>query len=91
MAERREVSLVIGRRSYRVQTALDDDTLARVTEIVQGVGEAVGAGVDQNHLLMLTCLQLAYSLEKISGALQPLENRLAALSLWDSLDRDETD
>lgn len=90
MAEGREVSLVIGRRSYRVQTALDDDTLARVVNIVQGVVEAVGSSVDQNHLLMLTCLQLAYSLEKISNTIQPLEKRLEALPVWDALDENGT-
>ena len=45
-----------------MQTALDDPTLNRVTAIVDEVGQAIGSGTNQDDLLMLTCLQLAYTL-----------------------------
>jgi hypothetical protein len=76
-----------------MQTALDESTLERVTNIVDEVGQAIGSGTDQDHLLMLTCLQLAYSLEKILGKLEPLESRLENLVPWvpfsDTEDADE--
>jgi hypothetical protein len=65
-----------------MQTALDEPTLDRVTAIVDEVGQAIGSGTDQNHLLMLTCLQLAYTLEKISTRLEPLEVKLENLAPW---------
>ncbi|MDR1376764.1 MAG: cell division protein ZapA [Synergistaceae bacterium] len=83
----REVKIVIGTRSYRMQTALDESTLARVTNILDDVEQVVKEGLGQEHfnqedLLMLTCLQLAYSLEKISRNLEPLENKLEDLDPW---------
>ena len=73
-----------------MQTALDDPTLNRVTAIVDEVGQAIGSGTDQDHLLMLTCLQLAYTLEKISTHLERLEIRLEDLPPWTpSSDADE--
>jgi hypothetical protein len=65
-----------------MQTALDEPTLARVISIVDEVGQAIGDGTDQDHLLMLTCLQLAYSLETISKNLESLEERLESLDPW---------
>jgi hypothetical protein len=59
-----------------MQTALDDSTLNQVLSIVSEVSAPVGDTVDQDHLLMFTCLQLAYSLEKISRRLENLEERL---------------
>ena len=82
MANRREVRILVGRRSYRMQTELDDATLNRVVGIVEEVCEAVDDSVDQNHLLMLTCLQLAYNIEKISELLGPLDRKLNNLEPW---------
>jgi hypothetical protein len=65
-----------------MQTALDEPTLSRVTSIVEEVGRAIGSGTDQDHLLMLTCLQLAYTLEKVSKKLESLEDRLQRLDAW---------
>ncbi|MDR1875180.1 MAG: cell division protein ZapA [Synergistaceae bacterium] len=76
MAELREVTILIGARSYRMQTALDDVTLNRVISIISEVSEPVGNMVNQDQLLMLTCLQLAYSLEKISRRLENLTDKV---------------
>jgi hypothetical protein len=59
-----------------MQTALDEPTLDRVVSIVSDVSSSAGDNVDQDQLLMLTCLQLAYSLEKISQRLEKLTDRL---------------
>lgn len=82
MAELREVRIIIGRRSYRMQTTLDDETLERVTSLVAEVGSTTRSGVDQDNWLMLTCLQLAYSLDRISQRLSPLEDRLRNPELY---------
>ena len=68
-----------------MQTALDESTLSQVMSIVNEVAEAIGDGVGQDHLLMLTCLQLAYSLEKMKKNLGPLTEKLEKLSPWLSL------
>jgi hypothetical protein len=72
-----------------MQTALDEEELKRVIAIVDEVGQAIGKDYDQDHLLMLTCLQLAYSLEKISKYLEPLESRLENLAPWTPPDAED--
>jgi hypothetical protein len=59
-----------------MQTALDDSTLNRIVSIISEITGAVGGEVDQEKLLMLTCLQLAYSVEKISWRLGAVTSRL---------------
>jgi hypothetical protein len=66
-----------------MQTTLDESTFNRVLSIVEEVGESIGENTDQDNLLILTCLQLAYSLEKISKILGPLEKELETLSPWE--------
>lgn len=72
LTELREVRILIGKRNYRVQTALDDGSLARVTSLVTDIAKGIGDGMDQENLLFFTCLNLAYSLEKISRRLNGL-------------------
>jgi hypothetical protein len=79
LADRREVPIRIGKRGYRVQTELDDDTLRRVVGIVNEVGMAVGGNADQDKTLMLMCLQLAYYIDRISERLESLDKRLDSL------------
>ena len=59
-----------------MQTTLDEATLERVTALVAEAGEHIGVGVDQDNFLMLTSLQLAYTLDKIAQHLQPVGNKL---------------
>ena len=76
LTERREVVIPIGKRSYLMQTQLDDDRLNRVVGIVNDVCGRIDGDIDQENLLMLTCLQLAYNLEKITGLLESLDGKL---------------
>jgi hypothetical protein len=76
VAELREVHILIGKRNYRIQTALDDPTLERIRAIISEITSALGDDVDQEKRLMLTCLQLAYSVEKISWRLGAMTSRL---------------
>ena len=77
MADKREVRIPIGKRSYLLQTELDDDALNRVVAIVNEIGRAIADNLDQDNMLMLVCLQLAYNLEKVSGLLETLDKRLS--------------
>ena len=83
MAELREVRILIGKRSYRMQTALDESALAQVTALAAEVSESIGDGIDQENLLLLTCLQLSYSLEKMSSRLNHLLKKLNCLEPLD--------
>jgi hypothetical protein len=57
-------------------TELDDETLGRVVGAVNEICGAKSGGIDQENLLMLTCLQLSYNLDKISEILKPVDKRL---------------
>jgi hypothetical protein len=64
-----------------MQTGLDDDTFKRVTDIVSEVCADMSSDIDQDKLLVLICLQLAYKLEKFSGSLESLDRRLNDITL----------
>jgi len=81
LADRREVRIKIGKRSYSIQTELDDEMLKRVVDIVKEAGGVINGSVDQDNLLMLTCLQLAYNLEKVSELLEIFDRRFNDLKL----------
>jgi hypothetical protein len=84
LTEPREVTIVIGKRRYSISTLLDKPTFERVAAIVKGVSASLlKDGLDQDHLLMLTCLRLAYSLENTMGKLSPLVDVLENLEPWE--------
>ena len=81
MAEPREVRILIGKRHYTMQTELDNDELNGVVDIVNEVCGSISDPADQEDMLMLTCLHLAYNLKKISKVLEPVNKRLNDLKL----------
>ena len=81
MASRREVRIPIGKRSYHMQTELDDEMFNRVVGIVNEVSGSIVGNLDQDSLLILTCLQLAYNLEKIAELLETFDRKLSELRL----------
>jgi hypothetical protein len=83
LPESREVTIVIGRRLYNINTVLDQPTFDRVAAIVRGVGMSLKDDIDQDHLLMLTCMRLAYSLEKMTARLAPLADVLENFEPWE--------
>lgn len=85
MNELREVRIVVGKRSYRIRTALDEDTLKRVTAVAAELCDANSEALDQESRLLLSCLQLAYTLDGISRRVEPFMKRLDALDsfVWD--------
>ena len=79
MPELREVRIPIGKKSYHMQTELDDDTFGRIVDIVDEIYVSLDRNTDQDKLLVLICLQLAYKLEKFSGTLESLDKKLKNL------------
>jgi len=62
-----------------MQTELDDDTFGRIVDIVDEIYVSLDRNTDQDKLLVLICLQLAYKLEKFSGTLESLDKKLKNL------------
>jgi hypothetical protein len=89
LTEPREVTIVIGKRIYNVYTALDKPTFDRVAAIVKGVSASLKDDIGQDHLLMLTCLRLAYGLEKTLDKLAPLVDVLENLEPWEPVPEDD--
>jgi len=79
LPELREVRIPIGKQDYPMQTELDDDTFKRVIGIVDEACSVLDKKIEQEKLLVLVCLQLAYKLEKFSGALEAIDKRLNEL------------
>ena len=82
----REVYLSIGKGSYSIRTPLNDEDLERVKALVRQAGPHPGncahvpfRGMDQETLLLLTCLQLAYSLDSVTAKLKELSERLGIM------------
>ena len=79
MAELREVRILIGSRRYRMQTALDEDTLSRISALLAEVGSVIGGSASQDDVLALTCLQLSYSIDRMTQTLESLTGKLDRL------------
>jgi len=82
LAEQREVCILIGKRTYPIQTELNEDTLNQVVNIVNEVCRAVDGKVGQDNMLALTCLHLAYNIEKISKRLKFIDRKLSDMKLY---------
>lgn len=79
----REVFLSVGKESYSIRTPLEDEDLERVKTLIRQAGPHPGdcanlpfRGMDQETLLLLTCLQLAYTLDAVTSKLEALSKRL---------------
>jgi len=68
----RNIWITIGKRNYSVETALDPGAVERIESLVAAACNPLAKGIGQEELLMLTCLQLAYSLDKATSALEGL-------------------
>ncbi len=54
-------------REYKILSKLDEATFARVSGLVREQVNALPPGVKQDEKMVLVCLQLAYTLDAISG------------------------
>ncbi|MCR5347375.1 MAG: hypothetical protein K6E38_06310 [Fretibacterium sp.] len=82
----RDVFLSIGKGSYNIKTPLNSEDLERVQELIRQAGPHPGEpehtpfrGMNQENLLVLTCLQLAYTLDAVTTKLQALSERLGTV------------
>ena len=76
MKESREIRILVGKRTYGVKTILDDETMTRLEALIADACPKARHEIEQENLLMLTCLQLSYVLDKTAGALSSLLERL---------------
>jgi hypothetical protein len=64
--DRRQVPLLIGRKSYMMGTTLSDEELKAATALVEAViKETGGINADQERILAVACVQLATKLLSI--------------------------
>jgi len=72
----RQVSLLIGRQSYSMKTALSDEELKDAQEIVNDVVRETGTAGEQEIRLALTCMVLANRLAVASRRLDRIASQL---------------
>ncbi|MDI3531891.1 MAG: hypothetical protein PWR28_236 [Synergistaceae bacterium] len=70
--EKRSVRIKLGKRSYNVRTALEPEQLDRIVALLHRVVEESGNNRDQEELLVLTSLRLAFFLDDIASKLESL-------------------
>jgi hypothetical protein len=70
--EKRSVRIKLGKRSYNVRTALEPEQLDRIVALLHRVVEESGNNRDQEELLGLTSLRLAFFLDDIASKLESL-------------------
>lgn len=73
----RNVSLLVGNRTYNLVTSLDDDRLNEVASLLHDVVSTTDARMLQDERLFLASLKLASSLISISAKLDSLTNGTA--------------
>lgn len=76
MATSKDVFLTIGKGTYCIKTPLEEGTLERVNELVNQACGSLVRGMGQEEVLALTCLRLAYSLDRTAEGLKGLLERL---------------
>lgn len=70
MKTSRDVFITIGRSSYTIQTAIENDDLDRIKGLIDDACGEITEGTKQEDMLMLACLKLAYSLDAVNGKLK---------------------
>jgi len=70
--ELRKVSLKLGKGTYTLRTALDDEALRNLTRVVSEIAGKLDEQVPQEDQLAIICMTLGWKLEKISRRLKLL-------------------
>lgn len=76
MGASRDVWITIGKQNYSVETGLEPDAVERIKALIMSACGSPAKGINQEELLVLTCLQLAYSLDRASEGLEKLLDEL---------------
>ncbi|MGI6784873.1 MAG: hypothetical protein ACOX5A_11800 [Aminivibrio sp.] len=71
MASLREVSVKIGKHTYYLRTSLDDESLQSITGLTSEIAGGI-KNADQENVLLLSCLQLAWLVQKLGRALEQM-------------------
>jgi len=71
-AELRKISLKLGKGTYTLQTALDDDAIRNLTRVISGITDKLEEQVSQEDQLAIICMTLGWKLEKVSRRLKIL-------------------
>ena len=71
-AELRKVILKLGKGTYTLQTALDDNAIKNLTRAISEVADKLDERVPQEEQLAIICMTLGWKLEKISRRLNNL-------------------
>ncbi len=69
-ASLRDVTIRIGKKSYFLKTTLDDESIKAITDLSADITREFEGSLDQENLLLLSCLQLAWLLEKLGRKLE---------------------
>ncbi len=72
MKSSRDITLNIGKSVYTVNASLDNEALDRVKELIDEACGEISKGANQEDLLILTCLRLAYSLDAVNEKLKAI-------------------
>ena len=75
----RDVTLKVGKKSYHVKTSLDEESLARVSTLRAEITGELEDVLDQEKVLLLLVLQLAWSFEKIRSKIDSFSEELEKL------------
>ncbi len=67
MQNSRDIFLTIGKKNYSVRTPLSSDDIDRVRALIDQACGSVNREAEQEDLLVLTCLRLAYSLDALGS------------------------
>ena len=78
MRSTRDVFLTIGKSTYAIQTALENDELDRIKSLIDEACGEIVKGAQQEDLLMITCLRLAYSLDVVNNKIKTILDKLEA-------------
>jgi hypothetical protein len=71
VASLREVSVKIGKHTYYLRTSLDDESLQSITGLTSEIAGGI-KNADQENVLLLSCLQLAWLVQKLGRALEQM-------------------
>ncbi len=69
-ASLREVNIRIGKIIYFLKTTLDDESIKGISDLSAEITREFEGSLDQESLLLLSCLQLAWLLEKLGRKLE---------------------
>lgn len=76
MRTSRDVFLTIGKSTYTIHTPLDTEELDRVKSLIDEACGKIVKGAQQDDMLMLACLRLAYSLDTVNEKLRKILERI---------------